>query len=102
MSKLLEELFQWYSQDFDLLFDEDTGPVDEFWLQHTGEEERKCLLVELKLLYSDIVSGKGTLRDIRDMGLEYQPGGTRDPKKWLPMLIEYVEERLRSGLEKTS
>jgi hypothetical protein len=95
MSRLIRELFEMYSQDFDLVFSRDTDPIDLFYLQHTSEESNN-LLKHMKELYNDILLKKKTINDIKNMGLEYIPEGNRSPEAWLPRLIKYMEDKLSS------
>ena len=43
MSRPLETLFEMYVQDFDIIFEYDTHPIDLFCKQHTVEEQRHRL-----------------------------------------------------------
>jgi hypothetical protein len=90
MYSLLGELFQLYTQDFDLLYDQYTDPIDIFCLQHNVQEQKE-LLQEMKILYQEILSGEKSNRDLRNMGLEYIPGDDLSPMAWLPPLIRYLE-----------
>jgi hypothetical protein len=93
MSKHLERLCQHYSQDFDLIFERETDPIDLFCQQH-GLEDQRELLREMIAFYEGAVSGKSSLTDLVNMGLEYVPG---DPESfaWLRSLIEYLGENVR-------
>ena len=55
MSRLLEEFFGMYGQDFDIVFSRDTEPIDLFVAQHTNEEQEQ-LLQEIIALYDDILT----------------------------------------------
>jgi CdiI immunity protein len=94
MSSLLEEFFVMYGQDFDI-FSHDTDPIDLFIAQHT-EQERAALLQEMKALYDDLLIKEKSVRDIKNMGLEYFPEGNRSPEVWLPRFISYLEEKIAS------
>jgi hypothetical protein len=96
MSSLLEELLCMYMQDFELVFVRDTDPIDLFCQQHTSDEQRQ-LLCEMKELYDGVARGEVALRDIRNMGLEYLPGGEQEPKVWLPRFVEYLQEKVEFG-----
>jgi len=92
MSHLLEKLFEMYTQDFDIVWEKDTDPIDLFCLQHTAQQQTQ-LLSEMKDLYQDVLSGQKTLRDIINMGLEYVPD-VRSPELWLPPLIKHLEKKI--------
>ena len=93
MSTMLQELCQLYTQDFDLIFQRDTDPIDLFCQQHNIQAQEE-LLSQLKEFYEGILSGRKSIRDLINMGLEYTPGTERNPQTWLPPLIEYLDERI--------
>ena len=93
MSGLLEQLFVMYGQDFDIVFSHDTDPIDLFIAQHTLPE-RAALLQEMKALFNDLLTKEKSVRDIKNMGLEYFPEGNRSPEVWLSRFISYLEEKI--------
>jgi hypothetical protein len=95
MSRLLEDLFKWYVQDFDIVFERDTDPIDVFCQQHTDDEQRQ-LLKELRELYDDVLHGRASMRTILDMGLGYVPEGKSSPEAWLPRLGDYLERKIEA------
>jgi len=92
MYRRLTELFQLYTQDFDLLYERYTDPIDLFCLQHTPQEQRE-LLQEMQSFYREILLTTKSTRDLRDLGLEYIPGDDPSPEAWLPLLIGYLETK---------
>ena len=96
MSNLLEAFFIMYAQDFDLVFTHDTDPIDLFCQQHALGEQRQ-LSLELRNLYEDVKAGRKTLRDVKNLGLEYLPNGERDVNAWFPRFIEHLRKRLETG-----
>jgi hypothetical protein len=99
VSRLLEDLFVWYVQDFDIVFERDTDPIDQFCEQHKKEEQVQ-LLSELRELYGEVLIGTKTWRDVRALGLEYWPAGLRNPQALLFRLLEHLEARL-AGTKQT-
>jgi len=93
MSSLLEELFIAYGQDFDLVFTNETEPIDLFCQQHVRAEQKQ-LISDLEQLHEDVLAGRKTLLDIRSLGLEYVPNGERDASIWLSRFIAHLRMRI--------
>ncbi len=53
---MLPKLCELYIQDFDLIFQEPTGPIDMFCQQHDLEDQ-EALLSELKMFHQEALSG---------------------------------------------
>jgi hypothetical protein len=83
-----------YVQDFDIVFECDTDPIDLFCQQHTIEEQRQ-LLQDMRKLCDDLIHGRATLRTITSLGLEYVPEGNRAlPQTWLTRFSDYLEAKI--------
>lgn len=93
MFKYLKTLCELYSQDFDLLFERATDPIDMFCEQY-GTQAQNGLLREMITFYRDTQSGERTLKDLVDMGLEWDPGDGNS-FDWFRSLIDYLEAKLR-------
>jgi CdiI immunity protein len=93
MVRILQELCELYIQDFELVFEEPTDPIDMFCQQHSLEDQ-EALLNELKKFLQEAVSGTKSIMDLVEMGLEYIPGVDHDPRTWLPALIEYLSAKI--------
>ena len=87
---LMRELMIMYVQDFDIVFEEITDPVELFCRQHNARE-RNQLLIEMKDFYADVLAGKRSARDLIRLGLEYVPHGDWTLRSWFPKLIGYLE-----------
>lgn len=96
MATILEKFCELYTQDFDLVFEQDTDPVDLFCQQHSVQDQM-MLLRQLRDFYEGVLVGRKSIRHLASMGLEYIPGNDRDPKVWLPPLIEYLERKIAGG-----
>ena len=90
---MLRELCMLYVQDFDVVFERDTDPLDLFCKQH-NKRAQEHLLNELRSFCSDVLAGRRSVRDLVGMGLEYMPGDEHHPETWLPKLVKYLEERI--------
>ena|SRR6185437_1594377 len=101
MSTMLQQLCELYTQDFDLIFQRDTDPIDLFCQQHNIQVQTE-LLSQLKEFYESVLSGRESVRDLINMGLEYVPGAERDPRTWLPPLIKYLEGRIAASEGRTT
>ena len=93
MGAMPRKLCELYMQDFDLVFQQETDPIDLFCQQHDVSDQKK-LLAQMKSFYEGILSGKNSLNDLREMGLEYVPSDDLDPAVWLPPLIEHLEGKI--------
>lgn len=98
MYQKLPDLLQLYSQDFDLIFQRDTDPIDYYCAQHSAQEQGD-LLTEMNEVYQEVLRGEKSISDFVSMGLEYVPGEDRSPKSWLPRLIKHLEIRLSGSSE---
>jgi hypothetical protein len=90
----LEELCQHYSQDFDVIFERETDPIDLFCQQHDRGAQRE-LLHEMTEFYEGVLSGKKSMLDLINMGLEYVPGN-RESFTWFLSLIEHLKNKIPS------
>lgn len=90
---ILQKFCQLYGQDFDLIFDQDTDPIDLFCQQHSLQAQEE-LLGQLKDFYEGVLPGRNSIRDLVEMGLEYVPEGDRSLRTWMPRLIKYLEEKI--------
>jgi len=61
MTRILCKFFELYVQDFDLVFEKATDPIDLFCQQNSRDTQRQ-LLIELNELRTQIFEGKKTLR----------------------------------------
>ena len=93
MNSMLQELCELYTQDFDLVFQPGTDPIDLFCQQHDVQAQEE-LLQQMKEFHQGILSGTKSVLDLVNMGLEYIPSTERDPRTWLPHLIKYLEGRI--------
>jgi hypothetical protein len=93
MNDMLRELCELYTQDFDLVFQRDTDPVDLFCKQHNLQAQQE-LLGQLKEFYDGVLSGRNSIGDLVEMGLEYVPEGDRSLASWVPRLIKYLEGKI--------
>ena len=82
-------------QDFDLVFEHVTDPVDLFCSQHDVAEQNH-LVAEMKEFYEEVVQGKKSITDLYAKGLEYIPNGDESMRSWFPILIERLESRLEA------
>lgn len=96
MSSYLEALCQHYGQDFDLVFEKDTDPIDLFCRQHDVKAQQE-LLREMVEFYEGTQCGRNSLADLVSMGLEYRPGN-RESFDWFRKLIEYLSEKSRTRM----
>lgn len=90
---ILEKFCQLYTQDFDLVFERDTDPVDLFCQQHSPQDQM-LLLQQLRDFYTGVLAGRKSIRHLESLGLEWAPGDDPDSKTWLPRLIEYLEQKI--------
>ncbi|HEY7578816.1 MAG TPA: hypothetical protein VH855_14575 [Acetobacteraceae bacterium] len=90
---MLPKLYELYIQDFDLIFQEPTGPIDMF-CQRYDLQDQEALLNELKKFHQEAVSGTKTIENLVNMGLEYVPSTEHDPGTWLPAVIEYLSAKI--------
>lgn len=81
-----------YVQDFDVIFERDTDPIDLFCMQHSAQVQKQ-LLQEMKDFYQEVLAGKKRLKNIVNMGLGYLPWNDHSPEVWLPLLIRYLEKK---------
>ena len=93
MKTMLEELCGFYIQDFDLIYERDTDPIDQFCDQHDIREQKEAL-GQLKDFRESALAGKKTVRDLVDMGLGYIPNDSQDLETWLPRMIDYLEHKI--------
>jgi hypothetical protein len=93
MNAMLKTLCELYSQDFDLIFEQDTDPIDMFCEQHSLADQ-EALLRQMKDFYHGVLLGKNSIRDLVGLGLEYVPEGDRSLRSWMPRLIAYLEGKL--------
>jgi hypothetical protein len=93
MAKVLPKLCELYIQDFDLIFQEPTDPIDMF-CQRYNLEDQEVLLNELKTFHQEALSGTKSIIDLVEMGLEYVPSTEHDPRAWLPSVIEYLSAKI--------
>ncbi len=93
MSRVPHEFWMLYLQDFDLVFEKDTDPIDMFCQQHDERDQRE-LLRHLTDFYAGVLLGRRSIRELVAMGLEYMPGDEQHPETWMPRLIQYLEEKL--------
>ena len=96
MAKMLPKLCELYIQDFDLIFQEATDPIDMFCQQYDLEDQ-EALLNELKKFYQEALSGTKSIMDLVEMGLEYVPSTERDPRTWLLAVIEYLSAKIAAS-----
>lgn len=95
MATMLRELCMLYIQDFDVVFERETDPIDLFCEQHSRQAQEQ-LLDELRRYHADLRSGRRSIKDLVSMGMEYMPGDELQPETWLPHLITYLEEKIVS------
>ena len=93
MSAMLREFCRLYVQDFDVVFEHDTDPIDLFCQQHSRKAQEQ-LLDDLRGFCADVLAGRRSLGDLVDLGLEYMPGDEQHPETWLPQLVKYLEARI--------
>ncbi len=96
MARMLPKLCELYIQDFDLIFQEPTDPIDMFCQQHDLEDQ-EVLLNELNKFHQDAISGTKSIENLINMGMEYIPGIEHDPRTWLPALIEYLGAKIAAS-----
>jgi hypothetical protein len=101
MYRMLAELCGFYIQDYDLIYERDTDPIDQFCDQHTVRDQKEAL-AQLKDFREAVLAGKRTLQDLVYMGLGWHPLGDLDLATWLQRLIDYLEGKIaNSEREKT-
>lgn len=96
MARMLPKLCELYIQDFDLIFQEPTGPIDMF-CQRYDMEDQEALLSELKKFHQQALSGTKSIENLVNMGLEYVPSTDHDPMVWLPAVIEYLSAKIAAS-----
>ena len=93
MGTMLQALCELYMQDFDLVFQRETDPIDLFCQQHDARDQKE-LLARMRRFHEGVLSGENSLNDLRAMGLEYIPGDDPNPAAWLPPLIRHLEKKI--------
>jgi glucose-6-phosphate isomerase len=96
MYRMLAELCGFYIQDHDLIYEQDTDPIDQFCEQHNVREQREAL-AQMKDFREAVLAGKRTLQDLVYMGLGWHPLGGRDLATWLQRLIDYLEAKIANS-----
>jgi hypothetical protein len=90
---MLREFWRLYVQDFDVVFERNTDPIDLFCQQHSRQAQEE-LLDELRGFCAEVLAGRRSVADLVNLGLEYMPGDEQHPETWLPQLVKYLEERI--------
>jgi hypothetical protein len=96
MTTMLRKLCGFYIQDFDLIYERDTDPIDQFCNQHNVREQKEAL-GQLKDFREGVLAGKKTIRDLDKMGLGYFPSDDQDLEAWLLRVINYLGEKIANA-----
>ena len=83
-----------YVQDFDLIFQQPTDPIDMFCKQNSPQAQNE-LLREMVDFYQRAQTGERSIKDLIKMGLGYSPSG-RDSLEWFPEAIEYLRAKAQN------
>lgn len=93
MYRNLRRLCGFYSQDHDLLYEKPTDPIDQFCAQNDVNVQ-KATLQEMVAFLKEVQSGKKSLQNLVDMGLEWVPGESNS-FKWFESAIDYLSAKLQ-------
>jgi CdiI immunity protein len=93
MYRMLAKFCKFYSQDHDLIYEQDTDPIDDFCGQHNVQEQTETL-AQLKDFREAVLAGKRTVNDLDRMGLEWCPSDEFGLATWLQRLINYLEDKI--------
>jgi hypothetical protein len=96
MYRILAEFFGFFIQDFDLIYERDTDPIDQFCSQHTIRDQKEAL-VQLKDFREAVLAEKRTVQDLVRMGLEWYPSDDHGLATWLQRLIDYLEGKIANA-----
>jgi hypothetical protein len=93
MDEMLAELCGFYIQDYDLIYERDTDPIDQFCDQHNVREQMEAL-AQLIDFRGGVLAGKRTVHDLVYMGLGWYPNVGLDLATWLQRLIDCLREKI--------
>jgi hypothetical protein len=95
MYENLQDLCEYYMQDFDIIFKTDVGPVDMYCSYHDSAAQKQ-LLADMEAFLKEVEAGTKSEEDLEEWNLEYIPSedGSWD---WFRDAMVHLKKKIAEG-----